>query len=244
MSKVVLVTGASRGIGAATAKLAATRGYDVAVNYLRDATAADEVVAAVKKAGQRAIAIQGDMAREEDIARMFETTDKELGRLTHLVYNAGTSGGYSRLDDADVAMMRSVLELNVLGALMCVKAATQRMSSKKGGQGGAIVLISSMGAVLGSAGEYVWYAASKGAIDSMTVGLSRELAADNIRVNAVSPGLIATGLHPPGRLERLAPMMPIPRAGTPDEVAEAVMFLLSDASSYTTGTNLRVSGGR
>jgi NAD(P)-dependent dehydrogenase (short-subunit alcohol dehydrogenase family) len=244
VSKVVLVTGASRGIGAATAKLAATRGYDVAVNYLRDAKAADEVVAAVKKAGQRAIAIQGDMAREEDIARMFETIDKELGRLTHLVYNAGTTGGYSRLEDADAAMMRSVLELNVLGALMCVKAATQRMSSKKGGQGGAIVLISSMGAVLGSAGEYVWYAASKGAIDSMTVGLSRELAADNIRVNAVSPGLIATGLHPPGRLERLAPMMPIPRAGTPDEVAEAVMFLLSDASSYTTGTNLRVSGGR
>jgi len=244
VSKVVLVTGASRGIGAATAKLAATRGYDVAVNYLRDAKAADEVVAAVKKAGQRAIAIQGDMAREEDIARMFETIDKELGRLTHLVYNAGTTGGYSRLEDADAAMMRSVLELNVLGALMCVKAASLRMSSKKGGQGGAIVLISSMGAVLGSAGEYVWYAASKGAIDSMTVGLSRELAADNIRVNAVSPGLIATGLHPPGRLERLAPMMPIPRAGTPDEVAEAVMFLLSDASSYTTGTNLRVSGGR
>ena len=244
MSKVVLITGASRGIGAATAKLAATRGYDVAVNYLRDANAADEVVAAVKKAGQRAIAIQGDMAREEDIARMFETIDKELGRLTHLVYNAGTTGGYSRLEDADAAMMRSVLELNVLGALMCVKAATQRMSSKKGGRGGAIVLISSMGAVLGSAGEYVWYAASKGAIDSMTVGLSRELAADNIRVNAVSPGLIATGLHPPGRLERLAPMMPIPRAGTPDEVAEAVLFLLSDASSYTTGTNLRVSGGR
>jgi len=244
VSKVVLITGASRGIGAATAKLAATRGYDVAVNYLRDATAAGEVVAAVEKAGQRAFAIQGDMAREEDIARMFETIDKELGRLTHLVYNAGTTGGYSRLEDADAAMMRSVLELNVLGALMCVKAATQRMSSKKGGQGGAIVLISSMGAVLGSAGEYVWYAASKGAIDSMTVGLSRELAADNIRVNAVSPGLIATGLHPPGRLERLAPMMPIPRAGTPDEVAEAVMFLLSDASSYTTGTNLRVSGGR
>ena len=244
MSKIVLVTGASRGIGAATAKLAATRGYDVAVNYLRDAKAADEVVAAVKKAGQRAIAIQGDMAREEDIARMFETIDKELGKLTHLVYNAGTTGGYSRLEDADAAMMRAVLELNVLGALMCVKAATQRMSSKKGGQGGAIVLISSMGAVLGSAGEYVWYAASKGAIDSMTVGLSRELAADNIRVNAVSPGLIATELHPPGRLERLAPMMPIPRAGTPEEVAEAVLFLLSDASSYTTGTNLRVSGGR
>jgi NAD(P)-dependent dehydrogenase (short-subunit alcohol dehydrogenase family) len=244
VSKVLLITGAGRGIGAATAKLAGARGFDVAVNYLRDTTAADEVAAAVKKAGQRAVAIQGDMAREEDVSRTFAAVDQELGRITHLVYNAGTTGGYSRLEDADTAMMRSVLELNVLGALMCVKAAAERMSTKKGGQGGAIVLISSMAAVLGSAGEYVWYAASKGAIDSMTVGLSRELAAEGIRVNAVAPGLIATGLHPPGRLERLAPMMPIPRAGTPEEVAEAVVFLLSDAASYTTGTNLRVSGGR
>jgi len=244
VSKVLLITGASRGIGAATAKLAGTRGYDVAVNYLRDVKAAEEVVAAIKKAGPRALAIQGDMAREEDVSRTFAAIDSELGRITHLVYNAGTTGGYSRLEDADTAMMRSVLELNVLGALMCVKAAAERMSTKKGGQGGAIVLISSMAAVLGSAGEYVWYAASKGAIDSMTVGLSRELAAEGIRVNAVAPGLIATGLHPAGRLERLAPMMPIPRAGTPEEVAEAVLFLLSDAASYTTGTNLRVSGGR
>jgi NAD(P)-dependent dehydrogenase (short-subunit alcohol dehydrogenase family) len=244
VSKVLLITGASRGIGAATAKLAGTRGYDVAVNYLRDVKAAEEVVAAIKKSGRLAVAIQGDMAREEDVSRTFAAIDSELGRITHLVYNAGTTGGYSRLEDADTAMMRSVLELNVLGALMCVKAAAERMSTKKGGQGGAIVLISSMAAVLGSAGEYVWYAASKGAIDSMTVGLSRELAAEGIRVNAVAPGLIATGLHPAGRLERLAPMMPIPRAGTPEEVAEAVLFLLSDAASYTTGTNLRVSGGR
>jgi NAD(P)-dependent dehydrogenase (short-subunit alcohol dehydrogenase family) len=241
---ILLVTGASRGIGAATAKLAGTRGYDVAVNYLRDQKAADTVVQAVRGAGRRAIAIQGDMAREEDVTRAFATIDKELGRLTHLVYNAGSTGGYSRLEEADTAMMRAVLELNVLGALMCVKLAAARMSTRKGGQGGSIVLISSMAAVLGSAGEYVWYAASKGAIDSMTVGLSRELAAENIRVNAVAPGLIQTGLHPPGRLERLAPMMPIPRAGTPEEVAEAVLFLLSDAASYTTGTNLRVSGGR
>ena len=241
---ILLVTGASRGIGAATAKLAGTRGYDVAVNYLRDEKAANEVVQAVRGAGRRAVAIQGDMAKEDDVARAFATIDKEFGPLTHLVYNAGATGGYSRLEDADTAMMRSVLELNVLGALMCVKEAAARMSTKKGGQGGAIVLISSMAAVLGSAGEYVWYAASKGAIDSMTVGLSRELAAENIRVNAVAPGLIETGLHPPGRLERLAPIMPIPRAGTPEEVAEAVLFLLSDAASYTTGTNLRVSGGR
>ena len=244
MSKILLITGASRGIGAATARLAGARGYDVAVNYLRDAKAADEVVAEIERAGRRAVAIQGDMAREEDVARTFATLDQELGRITHLVYNAGTTGGYSRLEEADAAMMRFVLDLNVLGALMCVKAAAQRMSTKKGGPGGAIVLISSMAAILGSAGEYVWYAASKGAIDSMTVGLSRELAAEGIRVNAVSPGLIETGLHPPGRLERLAPMMPIPRAGKPEEVAEAILFLLSDAASYTTGTNLRVSGGR
>jgi NAD(P)-dependent dehydrogenase (short-subunit alcohol dehydrogenase family) len=244
VSKVLLVTGASRGIGAATAKLAAAQGYDVAVNYLRDAEAANDIVAAVTAAGRRAVAIQGDMAQEADVERTFKTIDQELGRLTHLVYNAGSTGGYSRLEDADIAMMRSVLELNVLGALMCAKAAAARMSSKKGGQGGAMVLISSMAAVLGSAGEYVWYAASKGAVDSMTVGLSRELAADNIRVNAVAPGLIDTGLHPPGRLERLAPLMPIPRAGTPEEVAEAVLFLLADASSYTTGTILRVAGGR
>lgn len=241
---ILLVTGAGRGIGAATAKLAGARGYDVAVNYLRDEKSADAVVEAVRGAGRRAIAIQGDMAREEDVARTFATIDKELGRLTHLVYNAGTTGGYSRLEEADTAMMRSVLELNVLGALMCAKAAAARMSNKKGGQGGAIVLISSMAATLGSAGEYVWYAASKGAVDTMTVGLSRELAAEGIRVNAVSPGLIETTLHPPGRLERLAPMMPIPRAGKPEEVAEAVLFLLSDASSYTTGTNIRVAGGR
>ena len=241
---ILLITGSSRGIGAAAAKLAGTRGYDVAVNYLRDAAAADAVVQAVRGAGRRAIAVQGDMAQEADVERTFKTIDKELGRLTHLVYNAGATGGYSRLEDADTAMMRSVLELNVLGALMCVKAAAARMSVKKGGPGGAIVLISSMAAVLGSAGEYVWYAASKGAIDSMTVGLSRELAAENIRVNAVAPGLIETSLHPPGRLERLAPLMPIARAGTPDEVAEAILFLLSDAASYTTGTILRVSGGR
>lgn len=244
MSKVLLVTGGSRGIGAAIAALAAKQGYDVAINYVSNEKAAAEVVAAVKAAGRRAIAIKGDMAQEADVERTFATIDKELGRLTHLVYNSGSTGGYSRLEDADNAMMRSVLELNVLGALMCAKAAAARMSVKKGGQGGAMVLISSMAATLGSAGEYVWYAASKGAVDTMTVGLSRELAVDGIRVNAVSPGLIETTLHPAGRLERLAPMMPIPRAGTPAEVAEAVMFLLSDASSYTTGTNIRVAGGR
>jgi NAD(P)-dependent dehydrogenase (short-subunit alcohol dehydrogenase family) len=244
MSKVLLVTGASRGIGAATAKLAGARGYDVAVNYLRDAKAAGEVVAAVKAAGQRAVAIQGDMAQEADIARTFATIDKELGRLTHLVYNAGTTGGNSRVEAAEAKTIRDTMELNVVGALLCAKAAIPRISKKHGGPGGAMVLISSMGAVLGSPGEYVWYAASKGAVDSMTIGLSKELAADGIRVNAVSPGIIATEIHPPGRLERIAPTVPMARAGSAEEVAETVLFLLSDASSYTTGTNVRVAGGR
>ena len=244
MSKVLLITGAGRGIGAATAKLAAAQGYDVAINYQRDDAAAASVVSAVQASGRRGIAIKGDMAREDDIARMFKSIDDEFGRLTHFVYNAGITGGYGRLEDAEPAMMRNVLELNVLGALLCVKAAAARMSTKRGGPGGAIVMLSSMAATLGGPGEYVWYAASKGAIDSMTVGLSKELAADGIRVNAVAPGLIATDIHPPGRLDRLAPMMPIARAGTAEEVAPAIMFLLSDASSYTTGTILRVSGGR
>jgi NAD(P)-dependent dehydrogenase (short-subunit alcohol dehydrogenase family) len=244
VDKVLLITGAGRGIGAATAKLAAAQGYDVAINYQRDDAAAASVVAAVQAAGRRGIAIKGDMAREDDIARMFRTVDDELGRLTHLVYNAGITGGYGRLEEADPAMMRYVLELNVLGALLCVQAAIPRMSVKHGGAGGAMVMLSSMAASLGSPGEYIWYAASKGGIDSMTVGLSKELAADGIRVNAVAPGLIATDIHPPGRLDRLAPMMPIARAGTADEVAPSILFLLSDASSYTTGTILRVSGGR
>lgn len=244
MNKVLLVTGASRGIGAAIAKLAASRGYDVAVNYLRDAKAAGDVVAAAKAAGRRAIAIQGDMAQEADVARTFATIDNELGRLTHLVYNSGTTGANSRVEAADIAMMREVIELNVLGALMCVKAAIPRMSSKHGGQGGAMVLISSAAATLGGPGEYVWYAASKGAVDSMTYGLAKELALDGIRVNSVQPGLIETGIHPPGRLERMAPLVPVARAGTPDEIAASVLFLLSDASSYTTGTVLRVAGGR
>jgi NAD(P)-dependent dehydrogenase (short-subunit alcohol dehydrogenase family) len=244
VSKVLLVTGASRGIGAATAKLAAARGYDVAVNYLRDAKAAETVVAAAKTAGRRAIAIQGDMAREADIDRMFATIDKELGRLTHLVYNAGTTGGNSRVEAVDAKTIRDTLELNVVGALLCAKAAIPRISTKHGGPGGAMVLISSMGAVLGSPGEYVWYAASKGAIDSITIGLSKELAGDGIRVNAVAPGIILTDIHPPGRVERVVPSVPMARAGTAGEVAETVMFLLSDASSYTTGTIVRVAGGR
>jgi NAD(P)-dependent dehydrogenase (short-subunit alcohol dehydrogenase family) len=241
---VLLVTGGSRGIGAAVAQLAAKRGYDVAVNYVRDAKAAEAVVAAVKAEGRRAIAVQADTGKEEHITRLFETVDRDLGRLTHLVYNAGITGAHSRLEKADPAMLRSVLDLNVLGALLCMRAAIPRISVKHGGRGGAAVLISSIAAVLGSPEEYTWYAASKGAIDSLTVGLSKELAADGIRVNAVSPGIIETDIHPPGRVERIAPSVPLGRAGTATEVAESVLFLLSDAASYTTGTILRVSGGR
>ena len=241
---ILLVTGASRGIGAAIARLAGTRGYDVAVNYLRDKKAADTVVQAVCGAGRRAVAIQGDMARESDIDRMFATIDKELGRLTHLVYNAGTTGGNSRVEAVEARTLRDTMELNVVGALLCAKAAILRRSTKRGGQGGAMVMISSMAASLGSPGEYVWYAASKGAVDSMTIGMSKELAGDGIRVNAVSPGIILTDIHPPGRVERITPTVPMQRAGTAEEVAETALFLLSDAASYTTGTNVRVAGGR
>jgi NAD(P)-dependent dehydrogenase (short-subunit alcohol dehydrogenase family) len=250
MSKkpVLLITGAGRGIGAATARLAAGRGFDVAVNYKGDAASATAVVDAVKKAGGNGIAIQGDMGVEADIARMFEAVDGKLGPLTHFIYNCGITGRASRLENVDPATMREVVEVNVLGALLALKQAIRRMSKKHGGQGGAIVLLSSMAATIGGGNEYVWYAASKGAIESMMVGLSRELVPDGIRVNAVSPGMIATEIHAtggqPDRLERLAPMIPMGRPGKPEEVAEAILFLLSDAASYITGTVLRVSGGR
>lgn len=250
MSKrpVLLITGAGRGIGAATARLAATRGFDVAVNYKNDEKVAADVVAAVRMQGGAGLPVQGDMGLEGDVERVFATVDAELGPLTHLVYNCGITGRASRLEDAGSVTMREVLEVNVLGALWCVQRAIRRMSKKRGGPGGAIVLLSSMAATLGGANEYVWYAASKGAIESMTVGLSRELTGDAIRVNAVSPGMIATGIHAaggmPDRLERLGPTLPMARPGQPEEVAEAIVFLLSGAASYITGTVLRVSGGR
>src|SRR5712691_5227164 len=244
---VVLITGASRGIGAAAAGLAAARGFDVAINYKSDEKSAADVIAAVKRQGG-GLAVQGDMGVEADVERVFATVDAKLGPLTHLVYNCGITGRASRLEHAGSAMMRQVMEVNVLGALWSVQRAIARMSKKHGGQGGAIVLISSMAATLGGANEYVWYAASKGAIESMTVGLSRELTADAIRVNAVSPGMIATDIHAaggmPDRLERLGPTLPMGRPGKPEEVAEAILFLLSDAASYINGTVLRVSGAR
>ncbi len=242
--KILLVTGASRGIGAATARLAAAQGYDVAVNYARDKAAADAVAADVEAAGRKAVAVEGDVAIEADVARMFAAVDKNLGRLTHLVCNTGITGPLSRLEALPAKDAREVLDTNVLGCFLCARAAIPRMSTRHGGAGGAMVFISSAAATLGGAGEYVIYAASKGAVESMSTGLSKELAGDGIRCNVVSPGPIATGIHPPGRLERIAQAVPIGRAGTMDEVAQAVMFLLSEQSSYTTGAVLRVSGGR
>ena len=245
---VVLITGAGRGIGAETAKLAAAQGYDVAVNYKSDAASAAAVVEAVKAKGGKAIAIQADMASEADIERMFAETDKALGRITHFVYNTGIPGKAGRLDAAAPAMMREVVDVNVLGALFSLQYAIKRISKKQGGEGGAIVLLSSVAADIGGPNEYVWYAASKGAIESITYGLSKELAGDGIRVNCVSPGASETRVHAdagtPDKLARIAPMIPMGRAGKPEESAAAVMFLLSDAASYISGTVLRVAGGR
>jgi NAD(P)-dependent dehydrogenase (short-subunit alcohol dehydrogenase family) len=241
---VLLVTGASRGIGAATAKMAAERGFNVAVNFLHNVKAANEVAAAIEASGQRAITIQGNMAREEEVAGVVDTTVRELGALTHLVYNSGITGASGRLEAVEPKVLREVFDLNVLGAFLCVRAAIPHMSIKHGQPGGAVVLLSSAAATIGSAGEYVWYAASKAAIDGMTIGLARELASDGIRVNAVAPGLIDTEIHPAGRLERLTPLIPIGRVGAVDEVAQTILFLLSDAASYMTGSVLRVAGGR
>jgi NAD(P)-dependent dehydrogenase (short-subunit alcohol dehydrogenase family) len=241
---VLLITGASRGIGAATAKLAAARGFDVAVNYLRDRKSADAVVKAIETAGRRAFAVQADMASESDITRMFKEVDDTLGRLTHLVYNTGITGPISRVASIDSKALREILDINVLAAFLCAKAAIARLSTRYGGSGGAMVFVSSAMATLGGPGEYVGYAASKGAIESMTIGLARELAGDGIRVNAVAPGPIATDIHPPGRLERITQAVPLARPGTVEEIAESILFLLSEASSFTTGSILRVAGGR
>lgn len=241
---VLLVTGGSRGIGAATCKLTGERGYAVAVNYRNDRKAAEDVVAAITAASGRAIAVQGDMAKEDDIAGVIDTVDRSLGRLTHLVYNSGVTGKNSRMEAVATQTVRDALDVNVFGALVCVRDSIRRISTRHGGRGGAIVLVSSVASMLGAAGEYVWYAASKGAVDAMTLGLAQELAPDGIRVNTVSPGIIDTDIHEPGRLARLAPQLPMARAGRPEEVAETILFLLSDAASFTTGAIVRVAGGR
>jgi NAD(P)-dependent dehydrogenase (short-subunit alcohol dehydrogenase family) len=245
--KIMLVTGGSRGIGAATARLAARQGYDVAINYVGNEAAANEVVADIEKSNARGLAIRGDMASEADIGRMFEAVDK-FGKLTHLVNNAGIVGQSGRVAESDPAMMRNVIDINVTGALLVAREAVRRMSTKYGGKGGAIVNLGSMASTLGAPGEYVWYAASKGAVDALTIGLSREVAAEGIRVNAVAPGLIDTDIHAaggqPDRVSRLRSMIPMGREGSAREVAETILYLLSEQASYVVGTIVRISGGR
>jgi NAD(P)-dependent dehydrogenase (short-subunit alcohol dehydrogenase family) len=244
----LIVTGASRGIGAAIARLAAARGWAVAVNFSTGEKEAQNVVAEVIANGGQAIAIRADISREADIVRMFETAERELGPIKGLVNNAAITGGFARVEDVSAKAIEKVLAVNVTGSILCAREAVRRMSTKRGGTGGVIVNISSRAAETGSPGEWVHYAASKGAIDSFTVGLAREVATEGIRVNAVAPGLVETGLHAangePGRLQRLMPSIPMQRAGQPNEVAEGVVWLLSPAPSYTTGAILPIGGGR
>jgi NAD(P)-dependent dehydrogenase (short-subunit alcohol dehydrogenase family) len=241
---VLLIAGGGRGIGAATCRLAGSRGYDVAVNYKSNAKTAASVVDAVKAAGGKAVAIQGDMAIEADVERVFDAAVAQLGPLTHFVHSAGIPGKNSRLEDASAATLREVIDVNLYGGLLCARAAVRRMSTAKGGPGGAIVLLSSIASVTGGTGEYVFYAAAKGGIDALTNGLAREVVKEGIRVNAIRPGVIDTEIHPPGRVERITPLLPMGRPGRPDEIAEAILFLLSDAASYITGAVLNASGGR
>ncbi|HSX92368.1 MAG TPA: SDR family oxidoreductase [Hydrogenophaga sp.] len=246
--KVLLVTGGSRGIGAATCRLAAKAGWAVAVNYATNSLAADEVVRAIRADGGRAMAVQAQVEDEAQVLRMFEQIDAKLGRLTGLVNNAGVVDRRARLDEMDMARWRRMFDINVIGSLLCAREAVRRMSPRHGGSGGAIVNLSSAAARLGSPAEYVDYAAAKGAIDSFTVGLAKELAAENIRVNAVRPGLIDTDIHAsggrPDRLRELAPQIPMQRGGQADEVAGLIVWLLSDAASYTTMSLIDVSGAR
>ncbi len=244
----LVVTGASRGIGAAVAALAALRGYVVAVNYSISKAEANTVVREIVASGGRAVAIQCDVAREADILRLFETAERELGPITGLVNNAAITGGFARVEDVSSAAIANMLAVNVAGTILCSREAVRRMSTRHGGSGGAIVNISSIAARTGAAGEWVHYAASKGAIDSFTIGLAREVAAEGIRVNAVAPGLVETGLHAangePGRLQRLMGTIPMGRAGMPGEIAEGILWLLSPAASFTTGAILEIGGGR
>ena len=248
MNRVLLITGGSRGIGAACALLAAREGWDVAVNYTRDAVAAEAVAAQVRALGRRAISVQADVADEAQVLAMFARVDAELGRLGGLVNNAGVVDLPQRVDGMTVARLQRMFGINVIGSFVCAREAVQRMSTAHGGAGGVIVNLSSAAARLGSPGQYVDYAAAKGAIDTFTVGLAKEVAAEGIRVNAVRPGLIETEIHAsgglPDRAQQLAHQVPMQRTGSADEVAQAIVWLLSDAASYTTGSVLDVTGGR
>jgi NAD(P)-dependent dehydrogenase (short-subunit alcohol dehydrogenase family) len=248
VDEVLLVTGGSRGIGAATALLAARRGYAVAVNYTRDQVAADSVVRAIRAGGGKAVALQADVAEEEQVLRLFAQVDAQLGRLTALVNNAGIVDRAARVDEMSVARVKRMLDINVVGSFVCAREAIKRMSTRHGGRGGAIVNVSSAAARLGAPGQYVDYAASKGAIDSFTIGLAKEVAAEGIRVNAVRPGLIETEIHAsgglPDRVRELQHLIPMQRGGSAEEVAQAIVWLLSPEASYTTMSLIEVSGGR
>ncbi|MDM0038900.1 SDR family oxidoreductase [Variovorax sp. J22G21] len=248
MNQVLLITGGSRGIGAATARLAARRGWAVAVNYASQAAAADEVVQAIRAEGGRAIAVQADVGDEAQVLAMFDQVDAELGPLSGLVNNAGVVDMQSRVDQMTVARLERMLRINVIGSFICAREAVQRMSTRHGGRGGVIVNLSSAAARLGSPGQYVDYAASKGAIDSFTIGLAKEVADEGIRVNAVRPGLIETEIHAsgglPDRAAQLASTVPMKRTGSADEVANAIVWLLSAEASYATASFVDITGGR
>jgi NAD(P)-dependent dehydrogenase (short-subunit alcohol dehydrogenase family) len=246
--KTLLITGASRGIGAATARLAAERGYSLCLNYRTNAAAADMLVEEIKAKGGNAIAVQADVGSEPDVIRMFHDVDKAFGGLSALVNNAGIVEQQSRLEAMNPARLQRIFATNVIGGFLCAREAVSRMSTRNGGKGGVIVNVSSMAAKLGAPGEYIDYAATKAALDAMTVGLAKEVAGESIRVNGVRPGIIDTEIHAsggePNRVERVKDSIPLKRAGQPEEVAKVILWLLSDEASYCTGAFINVSGGR
>jgi NAD(P)-dependent dehydrogenase (short-subunit alcohol dehydrogenase family) len=246
MNKVLLITGGSRGIGAATARLAVAEGYRVGINYVSDRKAADKLVVEL---GTFAIAVQGDVSSIADTKRMFDETESAFGAISHVVTSAGITGRSSRLDACDPQVIGETIAINLVGAIFTCQEAVRRMSTKHGGKGGVIINLSSAAATLGSPGEYTWYAASKGGIDAFTIGLAKEVAMEGIRVASVTPGMTETEIHDrstgdPARVERIRPTIPMQRIGMAEEIAHAIMFMLSDKASYITGTTLRVSGGR
>jgi NAD(P)-dependent dehydrogenase (short-subunit alcohol dehydrogenase family) len=248
MSKVMIVTGGGRGIGAATARLGAERGYAVAINYQRNRETAEALVRKINDSGGKAIAVAGDVALEADVVRLFETVDRSLGRLNALVNNAGIVDRGTRVEHLGAERITRMFAVNVTGSFLCAREAVTRMSTRHGGGGGAIVNVSSIASRLGGAGEYVDYAASKGAIDTFTVGLAKEVGPEGIRVNAVRPGIIRTDIHlasgDPARVERIGPSAPLQRPGEAEEVARAIVWLLSDEASYMSGALVDVTGGR
>ena len=248
MRKIILITGASRGIGAATARLAAERGYAVCVNYLTNHGAAERVVQEIAGSAGTAMAVKADVSLEEDVLRLFKAIDEKLGPLTALVNNVGIVARQTRVENMDASRVNRVFAVNVTASILCAREAIRRMSTKYGGQGGAIVNVSSVAAKLGSPDEYVDYAAAKAAIDTFTIGLAKEVATEGIRVNAVRPGVVYTDIHAsggePNRVERVKEHVPMKRGGQPDEIARTILWLLSDEASYSTGAILDVSGGR